>query len=135
MLDTILFEKIYPSTPFSENINYLALQELINFTQAHSIKLTFFVNPLHTSFYTAIDKAELTDDLTRWNLDINEFFLQNELAEHFYDFGMIIGKTDESYPSSSRTEPLSWFWEPAHYNQKLGNELIEMMAQRICSSS
>ncbi|WP_420933488.1 hypothetical protein ACOJR9_13690 [Alteromonas sp. A081] len=93
-----------------------------------------FVNPLHNSFYQVIDEAGLNDDLTMWETDINAFVAKNQLGDHFYDFGKISGKTDDPYPTAKQTKPLSWFWEPAHYNEKLGDNLIESMTQGSCST-
>ncbi|GEA02410.1 hypothetical protein KUL17_13070 [Alteromonas sp. KUL17] len=134
MLKDILHNKAYEPVSFEANVNFRALQAIIDYTKANSIKLTLFVNPLHDSFYQIIDEAELNDDLTMWKTDINAFVAKNQLGEHFYDFGKIEGITDEPYPTAKQVEPLSWFWEPAHYNEKLGDKLIRSMTPRSCSA-
>lgn len=133
MLERTLYNKSYPEAFFSENVNYIALQEVVDYAKANSIELIFYISPLHDSFYKIIKDAELNEDLDRWKNDVNRFMTTNKLSDHFYDFSILSGKTDEAYPLKHQKAPLSWFWEPAHFNQTLGDSIIESMLREHCA--
>ena len=134
MLEQLLSpDQAYQAQPAFDSVQYLALKTLIQHAEKHGIKVSFFINPLHESFFAVAEKNGLTDDYLRWHADIESFMRQQtKPGMAFYDFNRIPTMTDEPVPSAESRKPLAWFWEPTHYNQQLGDYLLARMTEGSC---
>jgi len=133
--NTISPEMEYQTPPLFSTVDYRALDELIRYAREQSIHIDFFINPLHRSFFDAVDRAGMRDDYQRWRRDIEHFILRNDdQSLTFNDFNQIESMTDEALPEPGSFKPLRWFWEPVHYNKALGDTLLDKLTKERCQA-
>lgn len=111
------------------NIKYVAQSPLhqliatIKKWQQKGCQVTVFINPYHSEYYQQIKIAGLSRAFKNWR-ELMRLTFETELSAPFYDF------TDLGISKSELTDDngyLTYFWEPAHYTQAMG----ELMLQRM----
>jgi len=113
--------------PFSTN--FTELQTLIDTANAHNIKVSLFINPYHMSYHHLLAELGYWPNYQQWKTRLSQFvqLQQDETLITALDFSGFNEITSEAVGLNQPHQPMKWFWEPAHYNERLGNLMIPLL--------
>lgn len=102
------------------------LLALINLTSAKNINLYLFINPYHYSYLHAINQEGYFALYLQWK-KILASVVRDRQSKHteLWDFSGFNKYTLEPENLTDKNQTMHWYWEPAHYNEALGNILIK----------
>ena len=109
-----------------------ALRHFLLSAKNAEIEVSVFINPYHAEYMAHVYLNDLWPLFEDWKSMILE--LGDGLDFAVYDFSLSDQRLYESRTSSDdQHQPLTWFWEPAHYRKELGDLMIEHMTD--CGSA
>lgn len=101
------------------------LLELIEIAKEKNIRLLLFINPYHYSYLHAIAQENSFDLYLRWKTILGQTIQeQNSQLLELWDFSGFNQYTLEPELLNKPYIRMKWYWEPAHYNAKLGSLII-----------
>ena len=108
--------------------NFRNLAAIVSLAHQHGIQLIFFhatVSMLLTILRNAASHGPLVN-FERWKRSVVQFSAAAGVP--LYDFAEYDSFTTEQVPSSGdTTKEMHWYWEPGHYKEALGDEMLHAM--------
>ncbi|TCO74296.1 hypothetical protein [Chromatocurvus halotolerans] len=105
---------------------FSALAEFLDAMHERDIKVDLFINPYHFSYVMLLDNLGLADLFLEWKALLVD---QNNDAHKepvpLWDFSGFGQEVMEPLPRQEVGQAMTWFWEPAHYREQLGDKVIE----------
>ncbi|WP_448565153.1 hypothetical protein [Thalassotalea ganghwensis] len=112
------------SFPYSNKFKHL--ERLINTARNNNVKLTIFINPYHYSYLYTIDDRGQWQNFEQWKRTLVTVVEDSGKGEiELWDFSGITSYIMDPVDINTPNKHLKWFWEPAHYNSKLGELVLE----------
>ena len=109
-----------------------SIKRLLDLAETKDIRITLFINPYHAEYLTAIDIGQKWRLLEQWKRIMVELTDQYDDVA-LWDFNQFNEYATERPPERGETgKMLRWFWEPAHYNKRLGDLMLANMLQTEC---
>jgi hypothetical protein len=97
------------------------------------IEAKFFINPYHADYLHSINISGNNELFQQWKKEIARI-LSEQPALPLYDFSEPSAYIVEQPPQKGdRQSVLTWFWEPAHYKQELGDIMLSQMLETPCT--
>lgn len=109
--------------------NFDSLQSLFDNAERNQITVFLFINPYHMSYLHLLNDLGYWQDYQKWKYSLT-LFLQSQnpaVLRNAVDFSGFNHITRENVNLVEPHKAMRWFWEPAHYNERLGNELIPII--------
>lgn len=92
------------------------------------IELHFFINPYHQSYWQVIYQSGHWANYLQWKRDLAK--VGDRYPEYaIYDFSLPSTQTLEPLNYEQDKTLMTWYWEPAHYRPKLGDEVLKVLLQ------
>lgn len=112
-------------------VQYESVRQLLKYADNNGVDVKLFINPYHSDYLLAIDRAKRWDEFERWKKQLVK--LTEEFRVDLWDFSVINELSMEPAPVPEDKESvLQWFWEPAHYRAEYGELMLEKMLQNPC---
>lgn len=108
------------------SVEFAALKNFLDQIQAFNSTVYIHTNPFHEEFWRTLEQADLMSDYLHWQQDLKTF-LSNYPDIKVWDFSAPSPYIAENGTGNTQTQPLNWFWEPSHYNEALGNQMLATM--------
>ena len=113
-----------------ENPQMRALKKLVNLANRKSIDLRIFIHPIHASLQQIIKYAGLWNEFEDWKKKLVQITSKQTLDQNqkikLWDFsGYNIFTTEDKTPLESLGPTMKWYWEAMHYNNKLGDRVLD----------
>jgi len=108
--------------------HFLQLKKLLEGATQRNISLHIFISPYHYSYLNLLDDLGYWENYAIWKRQLATLaapYLENSI--HLWDFSGFSQFVLERVPLQSPNEKMKWYWEPAHYNEELGDLLLEAM--------
>lgn len=112
-----------PEQEYSPNFDLLG--DFIAFVQSKNIEVEFFVNPYHRSYISMIRQQGYESSFNTWRQKLGKYLFN--FNYQVLDFNENNPYVNELVPKTNQFTKLEWFWEPAHYTEKLGGLMIEKL--------
>lgn len=112
------------------------LSEFLVIAGERGVAVHIFTNPLHDSYWALLERRGMMPLYADWLASIERLVMEHEgAAVTFWDFSANSGFIHEPLPEEGvGSEPLQWFWEPAHYREELGSLMLDAMLSESCNS-
>lgn len=121
----------YDGTSWSAEFE--ALDRLAKQVQQDSIEIVFFINPYHAEYLLLLDAAGLWPMFEQWKKKLVS--LAGEHRIPVWDFSIFDDHATELVNDlPQRGQSLDWFWEPAHYRDKLGSLMLSRILGATCDA-
>jgi hypothetical protein len=119
----ILSQKEMPYSP-----TFVHLGRLINITNHKNIKVTFFINPYHSSYLHTLSANKQWDNFELWKKTLVKY-LGNMKADQIslWDFSGFHRIINEAVNLKTPKKQMQSFWEPAHYKKGLGERFLTQL--------
>ena len=96
------------------------------------VALHFFINPYHQSYWQVIYKSGHWGSYLQWKRDLAR--VGDRYPEYaIYDFSLPSEQTLEPLNYAQDRQLMTWYWEPAHYRPKLGDEVLKAILDKPSS--
>jgi hypothetical protein len=119
----------YPVPDFSKSgqlANFRDLAAMVAIAHEHGIQLIFFTQPYHVAYLEMLHRLGLWASFEQWKRTMVKFSATAKVP--LYDFADYDSITTEQVPAAGNTtEQMHWYWEPGHYKESLGNEMLRAM--------
>ncbi|MCW8886273.1 MAG: hypothetical protein OQK12_13635 [Motiliproteus sp.] len=115
--------------------SFLTLNYLIGELHKKNIHLDIFISPYHDQYLQVVEETGHMDLFLSWkkelaiHLEKTGYFENSEL----YDFSDMNDFIKEPIPDK-KGEFMKWYWEPAHYTARLGEEILSLLSQKKTTS-
>lgn len=110
------------------------LSRFLKMSAVRGIRTILVINPLHAEYLVILDLAHLWPMQEEWKRRIVEVASRSNTA--VWDFSEFDGFTTEAIDSlAARGQGLKWFWEPAHYRERLGDIMLANIFRATCPAS
>jgi len=120
----------------SPSQSYALLASFLEIAKKKDIKVILFTNPFHQNFWDLLQDNNLYETHQVW-LDEVQTLISNVGASDtsLWDFSADSEYIHEKVPASHlKGNPLTWFWEPAHYRKELGDLMLDRMLADQCQT-
>jgi|GEM_PF-3478551 len=107
------------------NIEWQALDDLIQWAESHDVKLIFFSHPYHVSFLNMIDQSGLWPAFENWKLSVSKRAQVHGIP--FWDFAVTSQETAEVVEQNGQ---MRFYWEAGHYKVAMGDLIMGQMRGR-----
>lgn len=114
-------------TPDGPIHGFDVLEELLAFAKLHDIDVILTIQPAHVSRLELLDRMGYWDDYERWKRGLTALAAQAGGSQKvtLWDFGGYEKPMQEPVPAKGSGAPdMQWFWDPVHYNSKLGDKIV-----------
>ena len=116
----ITSQKAFPYSPI-----FAHLGRLIDAAHHKKIKITFFINPYHSSYLHTLADNNQWNNFELWKETLIKYLDQKQETQFsLWDFSSLNSITNEAVPLATPKKQMLWFWEPAHYKKELGERLL-----------
>ncbi len=106
--------------------NFRDLAAIITLAHEHGIELIFFTQPYHAAYLEMLHQLGLWPAFEQWKRSLAEFAFETGVP--LYDFSEYDHLTTEEVPGrDNRKSEMRWYWEPGHYKEALGDEMLKVM--------
>ena len=124
----------YSDTTLSQS--FLVLEEFLDIAKREGVKVTVFTNPFHQQFWDLLQENNLYDAHQVWLDKIKSIIATSEPKNiSLWDFSVDSMYIHEDVPNRNlKGNPLTWFWEPAHYRKELGDLMLNTMLSNQCQT-
>jgi hypothetical protein len=97
---------------------------------SRGIRVDVFINPYHYSYVMLLDDLGLSELFLDWKR-----FIAERVAAHvherrqvsLWDFSGFGPEVREALPEEGSGTAMTWFWEPAHYRETLGDRVLDSL--------
>lgn len=120
----ILASNVFPYSPYFEQLG-----RIIKAANQKNIKLTFFINPYHSSYLHTIADNKQWNNFQLWKATLVEYIHQTDHKVILWDFSSFSKFVNEEVQISTPSKHMSWYWEPAHYRKELGDLIINTLVK------
>jgi hypothetical protein len=105
------------------------LHDLFAFAKQHGIDVVLMIQPAHVSRLELLDRMGYWADYERWKRTLTALAAQAGAGQRvaLWDFGGYEPQVLETAPAKGSKPDMAWFWDPVHYNGKLGEKMIARM--------
>tara|TARA_B100000959_G_scaffold182401_1_gene190714 strand:- start:74 stop:649 length:576 start_codon:yes stop_codon:yes gene_type:complete len=113
-----------------ENPQMKALKKIVNLANRKNIDLRIFIHPIHASLQQIIKYAGLWEEFEDWKKNLVQITSKQTLDQNqkikLWDFsGYNDFTTEDKTPVESLVPTMKWYWEAMHYNNKLGDRVLD----------
>jgi len=113
-----------------ENPQMKALKKIVNLANRKNIDLRIFIHPIHASLQQIIKYAGLWEEFEDWKKKLVQITSKQTLDQNqkikLWDFsGYNDFTTEDKTPVESLVPTMKWYWEAMHYNNKLGDRVLD----------
>lgn len=120
----------------SESSEFVALELFLKTAANKNIDTVLFLNPFHEEFWSLLRQHGLLDLYQEWLDSIKNTVERSSGHARLWDFSADSEFIHEPATEVNATsEPLQWFWEPAHYRRELGDKMLDSMLADQCGSN
>lgn len=118
------------------NQSFDDIAEFLSIAAERRVEVYLFTNPFHQSYWDLLEEQGLKKQYSDWLASIEALARTHEIASlALWDFSMDSPYIHEEIPARGAiTDPLNWFWEPAHYRRELGDIMLESMLSESCGT-
>ena len=107
---------------------------LLEYASQNNVNVVLFINPYHADYLLAIDLLGLWDQFVSWKVHLTT--LAEQFGVELWDYSGINSQSAEKPPPlQDRETVLEWFWEPAHYREKYGSQILGQILNHQCNSA
>ena len=113
---------------------FAELEALIRFCRTHDIDLRLYIHPYHATRLELFRLLGLWDDLEQWKRTLVRVLAEDAAAHPdrppipLWDFATYNDMTTEPVPPpGDRTTVMQWHWESGHYNERLGDLILDVV--------
>jgi hypothetical protein len=107
-------------------VNFRDLAAIVVLAHDHGIQLIFFTQPYHAVYLEMLHHLGLWSSFGQWKRSVTQFSAAAGVP--LYDFAEYDSFTTEQVPSpGDTTKEMHWYWEPGHYKEALGDEMLHRM--------
>jgi hypothetical protein len=112
------------------------LDAFLSLVGKRGIDVYLFTNPFHELYWELFRAQGHMPVYQDWLRSMEELARKHQdTSVELWDFSMDSDYLHESVPGKGvKSEPLQWFWEPAHYRRELGDLMVEAMLSEQCST-
>jgi hypothetical protein len=115
-------------TDASQLANFRDLHMIAALARQHHIELIFFTQPYHMDYLEMLHRLALWPSFEEWKRTIARFSSKEGFP--LYDFANYNAFTTEEVPDRGDTvSEMHWYWEPGHYKETLGEEMLNAMVR------
>lgn len=102
-----------------------AIQDLLAFSKQHDIGIIFTIQPSHVSRLELLDQMGYWPEYEHWKRVLTDIVAQADANQRvtLWDFSGFEEPMRESVPPKGKGT-MRWFWDPVHYNSKLGDRIV-----------
>jgi hypothetical protein len=116
----VLTQESFPYSPI-----FAHLGRLIDAATNKNIKITFFINPYHSSYLHTLTENKHWNNFVLWKTTLVSYLNEKQGVEStLWDFSGFNNMINEAVPLTTPKKQMKWFWEPAHYKKELGERLL-----------
>jgi hypothetical protein len=122
--------RVLSDTPGGPIKSFLVLRELLAFARQRDIEVVLMIQPAHVSRLELLDRMGYWPEFERWKRELTVLAAQAAIGQQvrLWDFSGYESEMQEAVPAKGRDgHAMQWFWDPVHYNTKLGNRMIARM--------
>jgi hypothetical protein len=106
------------------NPGFVWLSAIIAKAEEKHVNLIIFINPYHYSYLHQIDDSGHWLAFLEWKRGLANLVGKDDVI---WDFSGFNEYTTENVNLSQPHLAMQWYWEPAHYNAKLGEKMLDIM--------
>lgn len=120
----------------SPSQSFTVLARFLEIAEKRGIKVILFTNPFHQNFWDLLRDKNLYEMHQVW-LDEVQAVISNVGSPNIslWDFSADSEYIHEKVPADHlKGNPLTWFWEPAHYRKELGDLMLNRMLADQCKT-
>ncbi|GAB3036275.1 hypothetical protein [Bowmanella dokdonensis] len=111
-----------------ENPYMNRLSGFIGQATGQGIQVYAFTSPYHYSYLHLLAELGYWQSFNQWKLMLADLATSvSSERVYFWDFSGFSDFTTEAFPVGKSTEPMQWYWEPAHYRKELGDIMLQKM--------
>lgn len=123
------FLKAYAEFDYSQEKLDL-FRQLVKDCQANNINLYVFISPIHVQLLEVIRIVGLYPTYEQWQRDLVNILSEetgnaSTVKTVLWDFSGYNSITTESLPSSTSKRPMLWYYDSSHYNQAVGELILQ----------
>jgi hypothetical protein len=108
-----------------------ALQEIVELSARHGIKVTLIVNPIHARQTYALAAAGLWPLYENWKRDLVATAQRAPELVSLWDFSAVSSCTAENLPpDANAASTMRWYRESSHFRLVLGNRILDQVFGR-----
>lgn len=122
--------RVLSDTPDGPVRGSKVLIDLLALTKQKHIDVVFMIQPAHVSRLELLDQMGYWSDYERWKRELTTLTAQASQGQHvaLWDFSGYEPEVQETVPVKGKGHrDMQWFWDPVHYNTKLGEKMITRM--------
>jgi hypothetical protein len=106
--------------------NFRDLSSIVALAREHGVKLIVFTQPYHADYLEMLHRLGLWPSFEQWKRSVAQF--SSAAGVPLYDFADYNTFTTELIPDrGDTTSEMRWYWEPGHYKETLGDEMLKAM--------
>ena len=107
------------------------VQQFLKIAKQNNVELVLFINPYHSDYLTIVQQAGLWPMFQSWKRQL--VIIADRFDVPLWDFSGYNDLSNIQPPAPGDTHTiLKWFWEPAHYREQYGNQMLGKMLGRRC---
>lgn len=106
--------------------NFRELATIVSLARKNNIELILFTQPYHADYLEMLHQMGLWPSFEQWKYLVAQFASQTGVQ--LFDFAEYDAFTTEEVPRrEDTTTEMRWYWEPGHYKEVLGDEILKSM--------
>ena len=107
------------------------LADFVAYAQQHDVELTFFINPYHYSYLHTLKETGHWPNFLSWKHALVKVLDTSKDGQApLFDFSGFADFNMEHVPLDNDRQLMRWYWEPAHYNARLGEQILLVVLTR-----